>query len=141
MGLESYEKVYEFNTVCTRQTLFSCMSACVIFDCVFFWYVFFLFVCFFTINENIWFCSTESQRLIQQCFCVFVYRVDPLLRACPGQSGHPSYLHSQVSSADHGLPGQRLLLQTAGELSLPEQLVLVKAGGEGLKKRWGKLEK
>lgn len=44
-------------------------------------------------------------------------RVDPLFRACPGQFGHPSYLHGQVSPADHGLSGQRLFLKTAGERS------------------------
>lgn len=54
------------------------------------------------------------------CVCV-CYRLDPLFGACAGQFGHTSYLHSQVSSADHGLSGQRLLLQTAGELSLSEQ--------------------
>lgn len=45
--------------------------------------------------------------------------MDPLFRACPGQLSHPSYLHSQVSSADYGLPDQRLLLQTAGKSSVP----------------------
>lgn len=52
---------------------------------------------------------------------VCVYRVDPLFRACPGQPGHPSYLHSQVSSAGHGLSGQKLLFETAGEHLLSEQ--------------------
>lgn len=57
---------------------------------------------------------------VQLCLCVF-YRVDPLFRACPGQPGHPSYLHSQVSSAGHGLSGQKLLFKTAGEHLLSEQ--------------------
>lgn len=37
-------------------------------------------------------------------------RVDPLFGACSGQFGHASHLHSQVSTADHGLSGQGFLL-------------------------------
>lgn len=57
-----------------------------------------------------------QQRQLTKCL---FSRMDSLLGARPGQLSHPSYLHSQVSSADHGLSDQRLLLQTAGKSSVP----------------------
>lgn len=45
-------------------------------------------------------------------------RLGPLCRAGAGSPGHPPPLHRQISPADHGLPGERLLCQAAGKLAL-----------------------
>lgn len=47
---------------------------------------------------------------------LFTYsRLDPVRRESPLQLSDATHLHSEVSPADHGLPGKALFFQTTGD--------------------------
>lgn len=60
-------------------------------------------------------CDGRRRRPCEELMARSLPRLGPICRAGAGPPRYPTPLHRQVSPADHGLPGEGLLRQTAGK--------------------------